>query len=186
AIEAAGRPAVNYRFLIEGEEEFGSKTLFDVLRREPERTKVDVALVADMAYLAPGWPAVYTTLRGMCYVELTVRTAKSDLHSGEFGGAAPNAHEELVRLLCRLKTEDGKIHVPGLYAPVKAPTKAERAAWKKLPFRERDFLKRRVQAKALTGLKHHPGLERRWALPALQDHRITGGITAGGGADVTS
>jgi acetylornithine deacetylase/succinyl-diaminopimelate desuccinylase-like protein len=82
AIEAGGRPAVNYRFLIEGEEEFGSKTLFDLLRREPERTKVDVALVADMAYLAPGWPAVYTTLRGMCYVEITVRTAKSDLHSG--------------------------------------------------------------------------------------------------------
>jgi acetylornithine deacetylase/succinyl-diaminopimelate desuccinylase-like protein len=184
AIEAAGRPSVNYRFLIEGEEEFGSKTLFDLLRREPERTKADVALVADMAYLAPGWPAVYTTLRGMCYVEITVRTAKSDLHSGEFGGAAPNAHEELVHLLSRLKTADGKIHVPGLYSAVKPPTKAERAAWKKLPFREQDFLKRRVQAKALTGLKHRSVLERLWALPTFEIHGILGGFTGVGAKTV--
>lgn len=184
AIEAAGRPRVNYRFLIEGEEEFGSKTLFDVLRREPERTKVDVALVADMSYLAPGWPAVYTTLRGMCYVEITVRTAKSDLHSGEFGGAAPNAHEELVRLLSRLKTPDGKIHVPGLYGAVKPPSKAERAAWKKLPFREKDFLKRRVQAKALTGRKDRPVLERLWALPTFEIHGILGGFTGAGAKTV--
>ena len=184
AIESAGRPAVNYRFLIEGEEEFGSKTLFDVLRREPERTKVDVALVADMSYLAPGWPAVYTTLRGMCYVEITVRTAKSDLHSGEFGGAAPNAHEELSRLLTRLKTADGKIQIPGLYGAVKPPTTAERAMWKKLPFRERDFLKRRVQAKALTGLKSRPVLERLWALPTFEIHGIVGGFTGSGAKTV--
>ena len=184
AIEAGGPPRVNYRFLIEGEEEHGSKTLFDVLRREPERTKADVALVADMSYLAPGWPAVYTTLRGMCYVEITVRTAKSDLHSGEYGGAAPNAHEELVHLLTRLKTPDGKIHVPGLYSTVKPPTKAERAAWKKLPFRERDFLKRRVQAKALTGLKHRSVLERLWALPTFEIHGITGGFTGVGAKTV--
>src|SRR5438876_341636 len=113
AIEGrGGRPPVNFRFLIEGEEEYGSRVLFELLRREPERTRADAVLIADMAYIAPRWPAVYTTLRGLCYAEITVRTAKSDLHSGEFGGAAPNAHEELVRLLDRLKTPDGKIHVP--------------------------------------------------------------------------
>ena len=121
AIAAGGRPRINFRFLIEGEEEFGSKVLFDLLEREPERTKADAALVADMAYVAPGWPAVYTGLRGMCYAEITVRTAKSDLHSGEYGGAAPNAHEELCRLLGRLKTADGKVHIPGLYEAVRRP-----------------------------------------------------------------
>src|SRR5256885_2180659 len=95
-----------------------------------------------MAYIAPRWPAVYPTLRGLCYAEITVRTAKSDLHSGEFGGAAPNAHEELARLLGRLKTPDGKVHVPGLYASVKRPSKVELATWKRLPFREGEFLKR--------------------------------------------
>src|SRR5919106_123844 len=116
-------PPVNLRFLIEGEEEHGSRVLFDLLRREPERTSADVVLVADMAYVAPKWPAVYTTLRGLCYAEITVRTAKSDLHSGEFGGAAPNAHEELIRLLTRLKGPDGKINIPGFYAAVRRPTK---------------------------------------------------------------
>ena len=113
-----------------------------------------------MAYIAPRWPAVYTTLRGLCYAEITVRTAKSDLHSGEFGGAAPNAHEELARLLGRLKAPDGKIHIPGLYASVKRPSQLELATWKRLPFKEGEFLKHRVQAKALTGLKAYSVLER--------------------------
>src|SRR5881396_387073 len=145
AIEACGRPPVNFRFLIEGEEEYGSRVLFELLQREPERTRADAVLIADMAYIAPRWPAVYTALRGLCYAEITVRTAKSDLHSGEFGGAAPNAHEELVRLLGRLKRPDGKINIPGLYAAVRRPTRAELATWKSLPFKEREFLKHRVQ-----------------------------------------
>src|SRR2546428_13712900 len=156
AIEATGGRGglpVNFRFLIEGEEEYGSRVLFELLRREPERTRADAVLIADMAYIAPRWPAVYTTLRGLCYAEITVRTAKSDLHSGEFGGAAPNAHEELARLLGRLKTPDGKVHIPGLYAAVKRPTRTELTTWKRLPFSEGEFLKHRVQAKALTGLK---------------------------------
>jgi len=62
--ERGGRPPVNFRFLIEGEEEYGSRVLFDLLRREPERTRADAVLIADMAYIAPRWPAVYTTLRG--------------------------------------------------------------------------------------------------------------------------
>src|SRR5712692_835007 len=184
AIRACRHPPVNFRFLIEGEEEYGSKVLFDVLRREPKRTKADVILVADMAYVAPGWPAVYTSLRGICYAELTVRTAKSDLHSGEYGGAAPNAHEELCRLLGRLKGPDGKINVPGLYRAVQPPTKAERALWKKLPFQERAFLTRRVQAKALVGLKRYSVLERLWALPTFEIHGITGGFTGDGAKTV--
>ena len=187
AIEATGGRGglpVNFRFLIEGEEEYGSRVLFELLRREPERTRADAVLIADMAYIAPRWPAVYTTLRGLCYAEITVRTAKSDLHSGEFGGAAPNAHEELARLLGRLKTPDGKVHVPGLYASVRRPSKAELATWKRLPFKEGEFLKHRVQAKALTGLKSHSVLERLWALPTFEIHGITGGFTGDGAKTV--
>ncbi|OLC09057.1 MAG: hypothetical protein AUH42_00005 [Gemmatimonadetes bacterium 13_1_40CM_70_11] len=184
AIAAAGRPPVNFRFLIEGEEEYGSRVLFDLLRREPERTRVDAVLIADMAYVAPRWPAVYTALRGLCYAEISVRTAKSDLHSGEFGGAAPNAHEELVRLLGRLKGPDGKINIPGLYAAVKRPSRRELATWKKLPFREADFLKQRVRAKALTGLKGRSVLERLWALPTFEIHGIMGGFTSDGAKTV--
>src|SRR5947207_2880779 len=184
AIEACGRTPLNFRFLIEGEEEHGSRVLFELLRREPERTRADVVLIADMAYVAPKWPAVYTTLRGLCYAEITVRTAKSDLHSGEFGGAAPNGDEELVRLLAKLKSPDGRINIPALYAAVRRPTRAELASWKRLPFKEREFLRHRVQAKALTGLKKYSVLERLWALPTFEIHGITGGFTGDGAKTV--
>jgi acetylornithine deacetylase/succinyl-diaminopimelate desuccinylase-like protein len=184
AVEAAGRAPVNFRFLIEGQEESGSAVLFDALRREPERTRADAVLVADMAYVAPGWPAVYTALRGICYGEITVRTAKTDLHSGEYGGAAPNAHEALLRLIGRLKGEDGRINIPGLYSAVKRPGRAELAAWKRLPFSEREFLTRRVGAKALTGLRRYSVLERLWALPTFEIHGIMGGFTGDGAKTV--
>ena len=158
--------------------------LFDLLRREPQRTRADAVLIADMAYVAPKWPAVYTALRGLCYAEITVRTAKSDLHSGEYGGAAPNAHEELLRMLGRLKGPDGKINVPGLYAAVKRPSREELAAWRKLPFREAAFLKERVRAKALTGLRRYSVLERLWALPTFEIHGIKGGFTGEGAKTV--
>ena len=184
AVEASSRPAVNFRFLIEGEEEYGSMVLFDLLKREPQRVRADAVLVADMSYVAPGWPAVYTTLRGLCYAEITVRTSKTDLHSGEYGGAAPNAHEELCRLLTRLKGEDGRINIPGFYSTVKPPSKVELKAWKKLPFNEKDFLKKRVQAKGLVGLKKYSVLERLWALPTFEIHGILGGFTGEGAKTV--
>jgi len=184
AIAALPKAPVNFRFLIEGEEEYGSKVLFDLLKREPERVRADVVLVADMSYVAPDWPAVYTTLRGLAYAEITVRTSKTDLHSGEYGGAAPNAHEELCRLLGRLKSEDGKVNIPGFYGPVQRPSKAELAAWKKLPFKEKDFLTKRVQGKGLVGLKKYSVLERLWALPTFEIHGILGGFTGEGAKTV--
>jgi len=137
-----------------------------------------------MSYVAPGWPAVYTTLRRLAYAEITVRTSKTDLHSCEYGGAAPNAHEELSRLLSRLKGADGKINIPGFYGPVQRPSKTELAAWKKLPFKEKDFLIKRVQGKGLVGLKQYSVLERLWALPTFEIHGITGGFTGEGAKTV--
>ncbi len=181
---AGGRPAVNFRFLIEGQEEHGSQVLFDLLKREPQRVRADAVLVADMSYVAPGWPAVYTTLRGLAYAEITVRTSKTDLHSGEYGGAAPNAHDELARLLTRLKGEDGWINIPGFYKAVKRPSKAELAAWKKLPFSEKAFLEKRVQGKGLVGIKKYSVHERLWALPTFEIHGILGGFTGEGAKTV--
>jgi acetylornithine deacetylase/succinyl-diaminopimelate desuccinylase-like protein len=184
AVEALGTPPLNLHFLFEGEEEYGSKVLFDLLAREPERTVADAALVADMAYIAPGWPAVYGALRGLCYAEITVRTARTDLHSGEYGGAAPNAHEALLRLLGRIKTEDGRIRVPGLYEAVRRPTRQELKAWKQLPFNEREFLRKRIGGKQLTGLVKYSVLERLWALPTFEIHGVIGGFTGEGAKTV--
>ncbi len=179
-----GKPPLNVHFIIEGEEECGGKVIFDRLQAEPERTAVDAVVVADMGYYAPGIPGIYTGLRGICYAEIHVRTLERDLHSGTYGGVAPNAMETLARLLCDLKSRSGRINVPKLYKAVEAPTKAERKAWKSLPFDEKKFLKEEVTGKALTGLKQFSVLERTWALPTFEIHGIRGGFTGEGAKTV--
>ena len=181
---ADGLPPLNVRFLFEGEEECGGRVVFDLLRAEPERTQADAVLVCDMSYFAPGWPAVYTALRGLCYAEISVRTLQRDLHSGSYGGAAPNAIETLVRILSGLKDEDGEILIPKLYKSVEEPSKAELKAWKSLPFDKEQFLRDEVTAKALTGMKDYSVLERVWALPTLEIHGIVGGFVGEGAKTV--
>lgn len=179
-----GKPPINVKFLFEGEEECGGHVVFDLLAAEPERLTADAVLVADMGYYAPGWPAVYTALRGMCYAELHVRTAERDLHSGSYGGVAPNAIETVCRMLTDLKKRDGTIRVPKLYKSVIPPSKAERKGWASLPFDEAEFLKNEVTAKALTGLEDTTVFERTWALPTFEIHGIRGGFTGEGAKTV--
>ena len=179
-----GKPPLNLRFIFEGEEECGGHVIFDLLREEAWRTEVDAALVCDMAYYAPGIPAVYTALRGMCYAEILVRTLDRDLHSGAYGGVAPNAIETLVRMLSELKDESGQVQIPKLYKDVKSPSKSELKAWKRLPFDKRQYLETEVGAKALTGLKEYSVFERTWALPTFEIHGIRGGFTGDGAKTV--
>jgi acetylornithine deacetylase/succinyl-diaminopimelate desuccinylase-like protein len=183
-LDAEGRPPLNVHFIFEGEEECGGRVIFDLLRKEPERTEADAALVCDMSYYAPGWPAVYTALRGLCYAEISVRTLERDLHSGTYGGVAPNAIETLVRLLSELKSENGEIRIPRLYEAVEPPTPAELETWDKLPFDREAFLTREVTAKVLTGLRDRSVYERVWALPTFEIHGIRGGFTGEGAKTV--
>ncbi len=183
-LDKDGRPPLNLRFIFEGEEECGGHVVFDLLRAEPERTRADAVLVCDMSYYAPEWPAVYTGLRGLCYAEIAVRTLQRDLHSGAYGGVAPNAIETLVRILAGLKDEDGEILVPKLYKAVEAPSKQELKTWRKLPFDKEKFLQEEVTGSALTGLKDYSVFERVWALPTFEIHGIRGGFTGDGAKTV--
>jgi acetylornithine deacetylase/succinyl-diaminopimelate desuccinylase-like protein len=184
AVLAQGAPPVNIRFLIEGQEEAGSKILFDLLAKRPELVRADAVLVSDTPFYAKGIPSVETGLRGLCYAEISVRTSKTDLHSGLYGGAAPNAHETLVRILAALKGADGRIRIPGLYEAVERPSKKVRDGWAKLPFNQGKFLREEVGAKALTGLTQYTVLERLWALPTFEIHGIMGGFTGEGSKTV--
>jgi acetylornithine deacetylase/succinyl-diaminopimelate desuccinylase-like protein len=183
-LDEAGRPPLNVHFVFEGEEECGGHVIDEVLEREPDRTRADAALVCDMSYYAPGIPAVYTALRGMCYAEITVRTLQRDLHSGTYGGVAPNAIETLARLLTDLKDREGRIRIPKLYKSVIPPTKAELRSWKRLPFAKKAFLRTEVTGKALTGLKKYSIFERTWALPTFEIHGIRGGFVGEGAKTV--
>ena len=183
-LDGERRPPINLTFIIEGEEESGGKVIQELLQRQPERTRADAVLVADMSYFAPGWPAVYSALRGICYAEIKLRTLQRDLHSGTYGGAAPNAIEVLARLLSRLKRASGRIAIPKLYDAVEPPSGKERKAWRSLPFSEEAFLREEVTGKALTGLRAFTVLERVWALPTFEIHGIRGGFTGEGAKTV--
>ena len=178
-LKTRGRLPVNVRFLIEGEEEVGSEGLTAFLTAQPERTKADAVLVPDVNMVAPGWPSVDAGLRGMVAAEIHVRTLKKDLHSGLYGGAAPNAVETLGHILEQLKGPDGKIRIPGLYTRVKKPSAKELKAWKALPIREEAFRKE-AGAKALTGERGFLFLERVWSRPTFEVHGIVGGYQGAG------
>jgi acetylornithine deacetylase/succinyl-diaminopimelate desuccinylase-like protein len=183
-LDAERRPPLNVRFIFEGEEESGGDVVAGLLRAEPERTRADAALVCDMSYYAPGWPAVYTALRGICYAEISVRTLERDLHSGAYGGVAPNALETLVRLLAKLKDADGEIQIPKLYKAVEPPSKTELKSWKQLPFDKAAYVRQEVTAQVLTGLKEYSVWERVWALPTFEIHGIKGGFIGEGAKTV--
>jgi acetylornithine deacetylase/succinyl-diaminopimelate desuccinylase-like protein len=183
-LDAERRPPLNVHFIFEGEEECGGHVVADLLNGEPERTRADAALVCDMSYYAPGWPAVYTALRGICYAEISVRTLERDLHSGTYGGVAPNALETLVRLLAKLKDADGEIQIPKLYKAVEPPAKPELKSWKQLPFDKAAFLREEVTGQVLTGLKEYSVFERVWALPTFEIHGIKGGFIGDGAKTV--
>ena len=183
-LDGQSRPPLNVHFIFEGEEECGGKVIYDLLHHEPERTRADAALVCDMSFYAPGLPGIYTALRGLCYAEISVRTLERDLHSGTYGGVAPNAIETLARMLCQLKSDTGEIRIPGLYDAVVPPTETELATWKRLPFDREGFLRDEVTAKALTGLKDRTVFERVWALPTFEIHGIKGGFVGEGAKTV--
>jgi acetylornithine deacetylase/succinyl-diaminopimelate desuccinylase-like protein len=183
-LDSRQRPPLNVHFIFEGEEECGGRVIYELLNREPERTRADAALVCDMSFYAPGLPAVYTALRGLCYAEISVRTLERDLHSGTYGGVAPNAIETLARILGQLKSETGEIRIPGLYEAVEPPSAAELGAWKQLPFDKEEFMRGEVTGKVLTGLKDRTVFERVWALPTFEIHGIRGGFVGEGAKTV--
>ncbi|MFB3813677.1 MAG: dipeptidase [Terriglobales bacterium] len=179
-----GKLPVNVRFIIEGEEEVGGEAIDKFVREHPERLKCDVALISDTEMFAPELPSLCVGLRGLCYTEVEAIGAGTDLHSGVYGGAAPNPLEALSRIISKLKDEKGKILVPGFYDKVRQPSKDELKAWKRLPFSEKKYLKNEVKAKELTGEPKYPVLYRTWARPTLEVHGMPGGFTGAGAKTV--
>src|SRR5260370_2752129 len=108
----------------------------------------------------------------------------TDLHSGMYGGAAPNQLFALIEIISKLKDAKGHILIPGFYKGLKAPTAAELRAWKRLPFNEEHYRKTEVGSKVLTGEPGYSVLYRTWARPTLEVHGMPGGFTATGAKTV--
>jgi acetylornithine deacetylase/succinyl-diaminopimelate desuccinylase-like protein len=179
-----GRLPVNVKFLIDGEEEVGGASIAKYVAENPEKLRADVALVSDTAMYAEGMPTLCIGLRGLIYMEVEATGALRDLHSGLYGGAAPNAVYGLIELLAKAKNADGAIQIPGIYDAVEEPAAAELESWRSLPFDEREFLAKEVGATALTGEPDRTVLERVWSRPTFEVHGIAGGFTAAGAKTV--
>jgi acetylornithine deacetylase/succinyl-diaminopimelate desuccinylase-like protein len=183
-LRSEGTLPLNIKFLIEGEEEVGGEHIEEYVPLNQERLKADAAVVCDTEMFAPGLPTLTTGLRGLVYTEVEARGASHDLHSGQYGGAAPNPMQALAEIIARLKGPDGKVRIPDFYEKVRRPSRKELKAWKRLPFKESAFLKKEVGSSALTGERNYSVLERLWARPTFEVHGIRGGFVGEGAKTV--
>ena len=189
AIEAlmavhGGKLPLNVKFLVEGEEEVGGASIAKYVEENPAKLAADVALVSDTALYAEGIPTLCIGLRGLVYMEVEANGPSRDLHSGLYGGAAPNAVFGLIELLAKAKDANGVIQIPGIYDDVAEPAAAELASWASLPFDEAEYLAKEVGSTQLTGEPGRTVFERIWSRPTLEVHGIAGGFTAAGAKTV--
>jgi acetylornithine deacetylase/succinyl-diaminopimelate desuccinylase-like protein len=175
---------LNVRVIFEGEEEVGGEGIANYVASKPANLKSDFALVCDSELFAPGLPTLCVGLRGMIYTEIEVRGAKTDLHSGMYGGAAPNPFFALAHIIAKLKDENGNILIPGFFDDVVAPSADELAAWRRLPFDEEEYRRNEVGSKQLIGEPGYSVLERTWARPSLDVHGMPGGFIGSGAKTV--
>jgi acetylornithine deacetylase/succinyl-diaminopimelate desuccinylase-like protein len=180
----AGQLPINVKFLIEGEEESGGRHIDHFVTENAPALSANAAVICDTAMFAPGIPSITTGLRGIVYGEIAVQGAAHDLHSGDYGGAAPNALEAVARIIASLKSAEGRILIPGFYDNVLPPSAAEAEAWKRLPFDAEEFRRNEVGSPALAGEPGFDLLTRIWARPTLEIHGIRGGYTGEGAKTV--
>jgi len=183
-LHETGRLPVNIKFLIEGEEETGGDHISAYVAGKPPRLSADAAVICDTEMFAPELPTLCVGLRGILYGELHVTGANHDLHSGVYGGAAPNPIQAIAEILCALKDRDGRILIPGFYDRVRPPSAKEREAWARLPFDEAAYTREEMGATELVGEPGVPLFERLWARPTLEVHGIRGGFTGEGSKTV--
>jgi len=179
-----GALPVNVRVLIEGEEEAGGESIEHYVRTYPERLACDAAFICDTGMPSQEIPALVYGLRGITYTEVEVRGAKRDLHSGEFGGVAPNPLHALALIIAGLKDAQGHINIPGLFDKVRKPTAQERAFWESNPLGINEMLKHEMGVSEFSGENEYTTLERLGARPTLEVHGIIGGFVGEGAKTV--
>lgn len=179
-MQSTGRLPVNIKCMFEGEEEVGGENLAPWIDRHRERLEADVAVISDTHILAEDQPTIVYGLRGLSYLEVHVEAAKSDLHSGIYGGAVHNPIQALAELIAQLHDENGSVTVPGFYDKVLPLDEAERAELARIPYSEETLIHETGVTMAW-GESEYSVVERVSARPTLEMNGIWGGF-AGEGA----
>jgi acetylornithine deacetylase/succinyl-diaminopimelate desuccinylase-like protein len=181
--EVHGTLPVATSVFVEGEEESGSPSLERFLESRRDELRADICVVSDTNMWNIETPALATLLRGLLYAEITLSGPAHDLHSGLYGGAAPNPLNVLSRILGQLHDADGRVQVPGFYDEVEELDEGERHRLAELPFDEAAFL----GSAGLTASMGEAGrstLERIWTRPTCDINGMWGGYTGPGSKTV--
>jgi len=179
----AGRLPVNFKMILEGEEEVGSRNLDDFIRANKPLLGADVVVISDTGMFDRGVPSLCYGLRGLAYFQIDVRGTKGDLHSGTFGGAVANPAFVLAQVLAQTKDRSGRIKIPGFYDDVRPLSEQERAEFKRLPFNETRYRKE-LGAPRLFGETGYTTLERASARPTFEVNGLLSGFTGEGAKTV--
>ncbi|MEG1556437.1 MAG: dipeptidase [Bacteroidales bacterium] len=173
----------NVKFMLEGEEEIGSTSLYGFCEKNKELLKADVILVSDTGMIATETPSITVGLRGLSYLEVEVTGPNRDLHSGLFGGAVANPINILCQMIASLTNEKNQITIPHFYDDVLVISDEERALMAKAPFNLEEY-KKAIDIQEVHGEEGYSTIERTGIRPTLDVCGIWGGYTGEGSKTV--
>lgn len=178
-----GQLTCNVKFMLEGEEEIGSTSLYGFCEKHKEMLKSDIILVSDTSMIATDTPSITVGLRGLTYLEVEVKGPNADLHSGIFGGAVANPINILCQMIASLMDERNRITIPGFYDDVLVVSDEERALMAQAPFNLEDY-KKSLDIEEVHGEEGFTTIERTGIRPTLDVCGIWGGYTGEGSKTV--
>ena len=182
-LATSGSLPINVIVLAEGEEEVGSANLVPFIEAHASRLACDHVLISDTGMFAEGLPSLLFSLRGLAYFEVHVKGARSDLHSGEYGGAVANPGNALARIAASLRDQDGRVAIPGFYDDVVEWDEQTRRDIAALPWSDDDY-RADLEVPELAGEKGYSTLERLWIRPTCDVNGLLCGYTGEGAKTV--
>lgn len=182
-LKTVGKLPVNVKLILEGEEEFGSKGSTEYIKENAKKLSCDAVMISDTAWHSEEHPAIQYSLRGLTAMEVRFYGPERDLHSGVYGGFAPNPLVVMTQVLGKLKDENNHVTVPGFYDDVLPMDPKEREELSKIPWSDKDLL-RQMGTSEMILEKGFSSLECNWFRPAMDINGIGGGYQGQGGKTV--
>ncbi|MCH5330060.1 MAG: dipeptidase [Alistipes sp.] len=169
----------NVKFMLEGEEEIGSPSLYGFCRENRELLAADLILVSDTSMIGPDVPSITCGLRGLTYMQVEVTGPNRDLHSGHYGGAVANPANVLARLVASLTDENRHVTIPHFYDDVRILSDDERRDFNSAPFDIGEY-KHSLDIGDIEGEEGFTTMERTGIRPSLDVNGIWSGYTGEG------
>ena len=179
ALVATEQLTCNVKFMLEGEEEIGSESLYKWCEENKELVAGDVILISDTSMIAWDIPSITCGLRGLTYMQVEVTGPDKDLHSGLYGGAVANPANVLAEMIASLVDEKGHITIPGFYDDVRELSAEEREEFNKAPFSKENYMKG-VGVEELAGEEGYTTPERTGVRPTLDVNGMWSGYIGEG------